>query len=157
MASSRTNEPEKLGVGYRRYYLGVFLLGAVLLLLARTAAPGPTESGSLLGTVTDVDDRPLPGIEVALSNGHPEPRTTRTDERGRFVFLNLSPGNYVIEAHGQVTNQGYGKGIYESVMVTRGRATTLQMQLRRTLRLIDQQPIQPEQHVLRPKGEAEHP
>lgn len=134
--------------GFRHYYFAVFLLGLVLFLLARTfAIPGETDSGSLLGTVTDQEDRPLPGIEVVLLSGQHEPRRTTSDVHGRFKFLSLDPGNYTIEAYGLVAQQGYGKGVYESVLIAKGRATTLQMQLRRALRILEDQPIQPEDAV----------
>jgi len=124
---------------FRRYYLGVLLLGLVLFGIARSVATYPTETGSLLGAVTDVDNRPLADIEVVLSNGRGEPRRATTDDLGKFSFLNLDPGNYTIEAYGQ----GYARSRYDSVHVGKGRSTTLQMQLRFAVKVRDDGPIRP--------------
>ncbi len=56
---------------------------------ARSAAPKPTLSGSVI----DTQRRPIPGAEVRVGSAR-----TRTDTRGRFRVQNLEPGPYQVSA-----------------------------------------------------------
>lgn len=51
------------------------------------------ESVTVHGTVTDYLGRPLPGIVVYARSAGQEARVT-ANGRGRFVFLDLRPGDY---------------------------------------------------------------
>ena len=74
-----------------------FLFFALFALSCSTAqhliAPGP--AGSITGLVT-TDGLPLPGVTVTVqSKGYPT-RTAVTDVHGRYAFLGLTHGRYVV-------------------------------------------------------------
>ena len=59
-------------------------------------AQGP---GVISGTITDLDNRPLPGVRVSLeSPDAPQRRATVTDGRGRYEVVNLGVGTYTVTA-----------------------------------------------------------
>jgi Ca-activated chloride channel family protein len=68
----------------------VFVLAALVSL----GAVDPRH-GDLTGTVVDASGAALPGVTVAV-NG-PERRSTVTNGRGEFAFVNLLPGVYEVE------------------------------------------------------------
>ncbi|HTO77040.1 MAG TPA: TonB-dependent receptor [Thermoanaerobaculia bacterium] len=72
----------------------VAALGACLLArLVLGQIPSPT--GSLYGTALDEQGKILPGVVVTLV-GPGAARTTSTDARGDFHFLQISPGSYAL-------------------------------------------------------------
>ena len=73
-------------------YLFLFLLGALTLLVPRTA---DAQTGSLVGTVRDAAGVPLPGINVVLAG------TTlgdATDLNGRYAIRLIPTGSYTVQA-----------------------------------------------------------
>lgn len=67
--------------------------------------------GAITGMVVDGAGRPLPGVVVSLMDsdlsavwrtqvGRAGSRETRSDSRGAFEVVNLSPGRYALVAHG---------------------------------------------------------
>src|SRR5437899_1460749 len=79
---------------------------AVLLLLAASGVIGgnaQTTSGSIAGGVADQQAAAVPGATVRIKDeAKGVTQSTVTDREGRFVFPQLSPGNYTlgIEAKG---------------------------------------------------------
>ena len=74
---------------------------ALLLTLAFAAvAEAQFETrGSVYGTVTDADDRPLPGVTITLeSEALIQPQTSVTGQEGRYRFPVLPPGAYRLTA-----------------------------------------------------------
>lgn len=72
---------------------------------AGTALAGSTTAGTILGTVWDAQNRPVPDAQVRLRNlttGRVE-ATTRASNAGQFTFQNVEGGNYVLEL---VNDQG---------------------------------------------------
>ena len=76
--------------------------------------------GVITGTVRDVNDRPVPGVNVRVLrlgfNGISGERTlgapgsgsiTTTDDRGEYRAYGLPPGSYVVLAPGPPTGRGY--------------------------------------------------
>jgi protocatechuate 3,4-dioxygenase beta subunit len=51
--------------------------------------------GRIFGTVVDSIGRPLPGVSVGLVGSR---GTTLTDSSGQFQFVDLAPGQYLVEA-----------------------------------------------------------
>jgi hypothetical protein len=71
---------------------------AVLLAAIVPAANAQTFYGSIVGTVTDATSASVPGATVTLTNqGTSERRTTETDPRGNYQFVNLVPGVYRVD------------------------------------------------------------
>ncbi len=149
------------GIGrlLRSYYLVALFIGLFLLVLARFLGTGaaPGAHGSVLGTVTDLDDGTLANITVSLSGA--TDIETLSDPTGRFVFSGLTPGSYRMEAYGR----GYPKRVFdEPVLVRPGRSTTVHIQLRNAVReilspVIPDATDQPDGPVPRPPDGADHP
>jgi hypothetical protein len=57
-------------------------------------------SGVISGTVTDEDNRPLPGVTITLTSPEIESprRSTVTDAKGRYEIANLATGRYTVTA-----------------------------------------------------------
>jgi hypothetical protein len=76
-----------------------FSAAFLAILLPFAAAFAQTFYGSLLGTVTDPSGASLPGVSVTLTNlGTSEQRSMSTDGVGNYLFVNLVPGRYRIDA-----------------------------------------------------------
>jgi hypothetical protein len=74
--------------------LAVFLGSAVLSAVASAQAPGV-----ISGTVTDTDNRPLPGVTVTLARSDDSlQRSIVTNANGRYEIVNLVPGTYTVTA-----------------------------------------------------------
>ena len=79
-----------------------------------TALRAQTSFGSIVGTVTDATQAPIPGAIVTLTNiGTAERRTAPSDASGNFQFVNLIPGNYRL----QVENRGFKRYSREPIRV----------------------------------------
>src|SRR5437667_12082307 len=92
------------------------LLFFSLLILLPYSASAQKETGSITGTITDLDVSPLPGVTVIASSlsligGS---ATSLTDQDGAYRFLALAPGIYQIEAR----LQGFQIVIRKDVPVT---------------------------------------
>src|SRR5437016_8909167 len=71
------------------------LLGAILL---STPAVGQTITGTVSGIVTDSNGAAVPGATVTLvSEQKNEPRTSTTNDSGRFTCAALQPGTYTLK------------------------------------------------------------
>ena len=56
-------------------------------------------SGVISGTVTDADNRPLPGVRVTLTSpDDSQRRSTVTDVKGRYEVVNLTTSIYTVTA-----------------------------------------------------------
>jgi Ca-activated chloride channel homolog len=77
-----------------RARLGTSVLVVWCCIIALTASGQPR--GRLAGTVVDAGGLPLPGATVTVTGV--ETRSATTNERGEFVFTDLPPGSYHLEA-----------------------------------------------------------
>jgi Ca-activated chloride channel family protein len=69
---------------------------------APAVRPGP--SGTIHG-VAMLDGAPLPGVTVTLfAEGQPK-RVTTSDVNGRYSFVGLAPGRYIVDAHLESLNR----------------------------------------------------
>lgn len=79
----------------RTALLGLF----TLVLLAANAAHAQTSTAAVNGTVRDSSGSIVPRANLALRNVETNiERIAATNETGAFVFLNVPPGNYTMEA-----------------------------------------------------------
>lgn len=79
----------------------IWLIAILLLPIAAFAQ----ERGTISGRVVTEDGRALAGMNVFLSaSGQDRPRSTATDEEGKFEFNNLPERNYFVSAS---TQKGY--------------------------------------------------
>ena len=67
-----------------------------LSLNLQTSTDDPT--GSILGVVLDQTGGVMPGATLVLNDGGARPRTTLSDQNGRFLLRNLPPGSYELAA-----------------------------------------------------------
>jgi len=81
--------------------LAVIALCLAVPMNAVAAADGPVTTGSLSGFVSVArgdPEEPISGLEVRLrsADGDDDPRWTTSDERGRYVFIDVPPGAHVV-------------------------------------------------------------
>ena len=94
---------------------------AVICLFAAMVG-AQTDRGHLTGTVTDTTGAALPGVTVTLTGV--ERRTTVTNDRGEFTFVNLLPGGYQLRAG----LTGFTE-VVQQVSVTAGATARLKLQM----------------------------
>jgi len=95
-----------LRCGFSRFAPGLLVLSLVIFLgFGSTAAwSQATSSASLVGLVTDEQNAPVAGAEVrVVDSGTGASQTTLTNDTGRYVIVNVSPGTYAIF----VSKQGF--------------------------------------------------
>jgi hypothetical protein len=100
----------------------------VLAVLVIAAAPihGQTLKGTVLGTITDSTQAVVSGVQISITdvntNFH---RTEVTNEEGFYVFANLDPGNYRIEAE----HPGFRKVVRSGIDLTPNTTARIDMEL----------------------------
>src|SRR2546426_11451789 len=82
---------------FRRYLLPVL---GMIAAFAVTGGPAFAQTtGAIVGTVSDADGRPLPGVSVEVTSPNLQgTRTAVTSGDGRYRFSSLPPGVYKITA-----------------------------------------------------------
>ena len=93
--------------------LGAVLLGLVAACACVQAEPGTkSPSGGLSGKLTDLQSRPLEGVEIVLHNEATGAETrAQTGHGGVYRFNNLDPGAYTLRAEKPALGQGQVGGI----------------------------------------------
>jgi hypothetical protein len=106
--------------------LRVFRRAAILcgLLASLAAAVGP--SGTIVGTVTDPDDRVVPGAKIIVrSEDTNASREARSSALGEYAVPLLAPGRYEVK----VEAAGFRQALYRSVNVEVNRTVRLDVHL----------------------------
>jgi tetratricopeptide (TPR) repeat protein len=69
---------------------------AVILMLAFALVPraAAENDGKISGSVIDFDGKPWAGLAVKIKNDQGATQDTKTDEEGKFAFVNLRSGKY---------------------------------------------------------------
>jgi hypothetical protein len=99
-----------------------FLLLVVILGLCSTASAQSTTGGGLVGTITDGENRVLPGARVvARSVATGQERSTATDSSGDFHISDLGADTYSVE----VIAGNFSPWRADSVVIEVGRLTTI--------------------------------
>lgn len=105
--------------------IGFYLI--FLLAFSVSAFAQDSTSGSIQGTVLDPQGSVVPGAVVEAKNvGTNFTKTFTTDGDGRFTFLSMPPGRYVVT----VTRNGFAKLIQENVELTVGKSIALSLSLK---------------------------
>jgi outer membrane receptor for ferrienterochelin and colicin len=100
--------------------------GISLLVILATALVASSQTqittGTIQGTVADVNGASMPGANVEIKNLDTSlSKTVTTDEGGRFVILALPPGRYSVT----VSKTGFATAVAESLNLTVGQALNL--------------------------------
>src|SRR4029078_3984439 len=104
-------------------------LSLALLPVLASWAFGQTQSttGVIQGTALDEQGGAVPGASVEVKNPDTNfSRTLTTDSDGRFVFLQLSPGQYTLT----VSKQGFATVIQQNLTLTVGQTISLTLTLK---------------------------
>ena len=97
-----------------------------LAFVVPAAAQTQITTGVIQGVASDPSGGVLPGVTVEARNLDTNfNRTQVTDEAGRFVFLQMPPGNYKVT----FTLQGFATTVQENVVLTVGQAVNLPVKL----------------------------
>jgi len=106
-----------------------FGLSLLLILVIAPVASSQTQitTGTIQGTVTDVNGAIVPGANVEIKNLDTNfSKTLTTDDGGRFVSLALPPGNYSVT----ISKQGFATTVVEKVELTVGQALNLPISMK---------------------------
>ena len=111
---------------HKAWYLRIGLCLVLFSLWTTAAFAQNITSGTIEGTVTDEQGAAVPGAAVEAKNvGTNFTRTFTTGPDGRFTFLAMPPGRYVVS----VTKEGFAKLNQENVELTVGRVISLNLAL----------------------------
>lgn len=80
----------------------------------------PSQTGNIIGTVTDIKNNIVPGATVVLE-GSGDPRTVVANDRGFFEFNVLESGTYHLTA----SAKGFAKWISPAIILNPGQAVIL--------------------------------
>jgi hypothetical protein len=102
-------------------------LFAIVVLTTSALAQTQITSGTIQGTVLDVNGAAVPGAAVELKNTATNfSRSLTTDDEGRFNALQLPPGRYTVT----VSKQGFATLIVERAELTVGQAMNLPLSMK---------------------------
>ena len=102
-------------------------LPLVLALASGVFAQTQITAGVIQGTVLDEQAGVVPGANVEVKNPDTNfSRTLTTNADGRFVFLQLQPGRYVLT----VSKQGFATVIQENLELTVGQTINLSLSMK---------------------------
>ena len=76
------------------------LVASLVFTLAIPSAFAQEVSGSIDGTVVTTDGEAIPGVVVTLTgDGFPSGRSVMTNDRGRYRYPSVPPGNYTLQTN----------------------------------------------------------
>lgn len=110
-----------------KWFVGLSFCLALLAICSLNALAQDITSGTIQGTVADEHGAVVAGAKVEARNVDTNAaKTYLTESDGRFIFLSMPPGRYVVS----VTKDGFSKLNQENVDLTVGRSISLNMGLR---------------------------
>ena len=102
-----------------------WILVVAIALAPGVPAAGQLQGGSVAGTAADQTGVTLPGVTVTI-RGADATHSVDTDGQGRFRFVNLAPGTYVLTA----SLSGFSTVVHERVVVEVGKHVEMALQLK---------------------------
>ena len=103
-----------------------WILFPAFLIVFNAAFAQSTTTGGIRGTITDSQDRVIPGAKVTVSNNaNGMERSAATDPEGSFQFADLTPGAYTVT----IIATGFAAWRTDAVAVEIGRLTRLSAKL----------------------------
>ncbi|MEO8049189.1 MAG: TonB-dependent receptor [Acidobacteriota bacterium] len=105
--------------------LSLFLM-SIAIILSTASAWGQTQTGTILGTITDSSRGVIPNVQVQLTDtGTNLHRTGTTNSSGFFAFSNLPPGTYSID----VEQPGFQKTVRNEIALDANTTVRADLQL----------------------------
>jgi len=102
------------------------LVFLVTFLLSAASAWAQTGTSSIVGTITDPQNRPVPAAKVTLTNvATNAKRSMQSTDAGAYVFDLITPGDYRLE----VEAKGFQKTVLDNVRAPIGKQTESNVQL----------------------------
>src|SRR5581483_5006168 len=96
------------------------------LILAASSAWSQTGTSTIRGTITDPNERVIPGARISLTDVATNAvRSTKSTDSGSYVFDLITPGKYRIE----VDAKGFKKKLVENVNALIGKPTEVSVVL----------------------------
>ncbi len=106
--------------------LCILLLLPVLSVLGSHRANASVTTGTIKGTTVDTGGLPIPGVLVTIASDSMMGTVQReTDEQGRFLYPELSPGIYVLTAE----HAGFNKVQKTGIQVSIGRTAIITVEM----------------------------
>src|ERR1041384_2076572 len=105
--------------------LFMFVLAGCLALFAVGVSAQTLTTGSLEGTITDVNGAAVPGVTITATRQGGSPKTATSNAEGRYSFPQLEPGKYKVTVE---ATKGVGK-FEENVDVSLGKTSDFTVQL----------------------------
>jgi hypothetical protein len=121
--------PPWIGENKMKNLIRLVALSLLLLLSAAAGVPAQTQitTGVIQGSILDEQGSVVPGASVEVKNPDTNfTRTLTTDSDGRFVFLQLRPGRYLLT----VSKQGFATVIQENLELTVGQTINLNLSMK---------------------------
>ncbi|MFL6282156.1 MAG: TonB-dependent receptor domain-containing protein [Pyrinomonadaceae bacterium] len=100
---------------------------AVVLSLFVSASAQTTTTGSIEGTVTDVNGAAVPGVTVTATRQGGRSQTVVSNDEGIYRMPNLEPGRYVVTVE---SAKGFARFEQSDVEVSLGRTSNITVSLR---------------------------
>src|SRR6266481_9719567 len=112
----------------KRFVFTTFAVAFVALITFATTATAQVTTGAIGGTITDESGKPMPDVQVRVTNTSTGFKSTGTSRgNGRYFVANLDVGSsYSIETR----HIGFAPITRENIVVTLGETTTQDFQLR---------------------------
>ena len=98
----------------------IIIIAVAMLPLMVTAQ---SQSGEFLGTVVQEDGSRIPGVLVTLTSNTIGQRTTLSNGKGNFRFINLSSGIYNFKYE----LEGFDTDVIQNVELSMGKTHTLEL------------------------------
>src|SRR5688500_10904413 len=103
-------------------WIAAFILAVTLASASGSWAHSQITTGVIQGTVVDPSGAVVSDARVEAKNLETNVATTlETDSNGRFVFLQLAPGRYIVT----VAKQGFATLVQENLQLTVGQTVSL--------------------------------
>jgi tetratricopeptide (TPR) repeat protein len=84
-------------------------IGAVVLALAGFATPALAQTGQVKGKVVDAQNKPVEGATITIQQegGQSRKYQVKSDRRGEFIQIGVTPGNYSVQADKDKLSQAF--------------------------------------------------
>lgn len=113
----------------RKVHLGrrLFVICLVMSILVPVVVSQTIEYGKITGVVLDEEGLPLPGVTIEIAGPRlmAGSRATQSSARGRYVFLNVPPGEYTLTA----SLPGFKTAKLEKIVITAGSSIVVDVRL----------------------------